>query len=75
MAEVLSPPTIPVMNNLNGSSANDAPLLKFAQTDMILPPPDLKGNVHFVSRLTMPIRLLVPSQICSDNWKNGFTRR
>lgn len=58
MADVLmQSPTNPV----NGSEINGAPLLKFAATDIILPPPDLKSQ-PLVSYLSDCIANLVFQQ-------------
>lgn len=42
MAEVLLPPKPVTIDKANGSASNGAPLPKFAASDIILPPPDIK---------------------------------
>ncbi|KAG8831478.1 SF3a splicing factor complex subunit [Serendipita sp. 399] len=46
MAEVLPLPTALPMKPVDEASSNGAPLLKFAASDIILPPPDLKTIIE-----------------------------
>ena len=51
MADVqMQPPPLPTDVVIDNAS-NDPPLLKFAATNMILPPPDLKSQSYYLQCL------------------------